>query len=68
VCLLKHENGIDFSYNPHSPSILENYEEISILSQLALSPAVISLCIEDESDLCVVKKAISKEKLFGEIE
>jgi len=47
---------------------LENYEEIQILSDLLLSPTTISLCVEDDTDLCVIKKAISKDKLFGNIE
>lgn len=39
-----------------------------MLCQLPLSPTVITQCLEDESELPVIKKAIIKEKLFGNLE
>ena len=37
-----------------------------MLCQLPLSATVITQCIEDESELPVIKKSILKEKLFGD--
>jgi hypothetical protein len=68
LCLLKkpEQSHMNFSYLPQDPSITENYTELQVLCQLALSPTIVSLAVENESDTSVIKKSILKEKLFSE--
>lgn len=69
-CLLPHRERtasyiFDFSYRPANYSIVDDYQEITILCQMQLSPTVVSLVVEDETDIHCIKKSILKSKLVS---